>query len=219
MTGPDGTGEDRPFSTVRRRGVLFCILGRSGSGKDTVFRSLIEDASLGLKGVVTYTTRPRREGETDGVEYHFISEKVLAQYRRAGKAVELRRYDTVRGPWYYATVDDGSVDLDTGDYLMIATLDSFRSLSDYFGRENVEPVFLAVEDGILLHRALDREDRQTSPDYEELCRRFLADSDDFRPERLRESGVSRVFRNDSLERCLAEIRAMILSKKSERAVP
>ena len=52
-------------------GKIFYIMGKSASGKDTVYHRLCDDKSLGLHTVTLYTTRPRREGETDGVEYHF----------------------------------------------------------------------------------------------------------------------------------------------------
>ena len=58
-----------------------------------------------------YTTRPIRENETDGVEYHFVTEEKLEELEKAGKVIELRVYDTVQGIWKYFTADDGKMDL------------------------------------------------------------------------------------------------------------
>ena len=54
-------------------GKLFVIIGKSGSGKDSVFNLLKEDKQLNLEPLVLYTTRPMRKNETQGVEHIFIS--------------------------------------------------------------------------------------------------------------------------------------------------
>ena len=51
-----------------------CLIGKSCSGKDTVTKELI---SMGYEKIITYTTRPQRNGEIDGIHYHFISEKLF----------------------------------------------------------------------------------------------------------------------------------------------
>ena len=58
-------------------GKLIYLMGKSSSGKDTVYRELLRDDSLKFKKVVLYTTRPIREGEVDGVQYHFVDEEVF----------------------------------------------------------------------------------------------------------------------------------------------
>ena len=55
-------------------GKIFCIIGKSSSGKDTVYKGLLQRRELGLRRIVPYTTRPRREGERDGEEYYFVSQ-------------------------------------------------------------------------------------------------------------------------------------------------
>jgi Guanylate kinase len=190
-------------------GRLFCLMGKSGSGKDTVFKKLLNDGELTLSPVVSYTTRPRRDSEKDGREYRFITDEELDEYKTAGKIIEMRRYDTVRGVWYYATVDDGQIDLASGDYLTIATLEAYDGLKKRFGGL-VVPLYITVEDGERLTRALGREKKQRSPDYCELCRRFLADQEDFSALRLQEAGVKRAFSNENLADCIAEIKKVIL---------
>jgi guanylate kinase len=191
-------------------GKIFCILGKSGSGKDTVFKEIMGCAELGLRGVVTYTTRPRREGETDGIEYHFITDTELEKYKSNGSLIELRQYDTVRGIWSYCTLDDGQINLDTGNYLMIVTLEAYESLSAFFGAESVVPLYLYVEDGLRLTRALQREMTGIKPDYNEMCRRYLADSSDFSAERLGRCGIEKCYDNGDLDKCVEQIIAEIL---------
>ena len=58
-------------------GKIFCLMGKSSTGKDTIYKRLLEDQELGLQRIVPYTTRPIREGEQEGVEYHFVSEETL----------------------------------------------------------------------------------------------------------------------------------------------
>lgn len=89
---------------------LFCIMGKSASGKDTIFKRLVKDRELDLKTVVSYTTRPMREGEREGVEYHFVSPQMLRDFREEGRVIECRDYHTVHGLWSYFMVDDGQID-------------------------------------------------------------------------------------------------------------
>lgn len=193
-------------------GKLFCLIGKSGSGKDTIFKKLLEDRELVLSPVVTYTTRPKRDSETDGVEYNFVKKEDIMRFQEAGKIIELRKYNTVHGVWYYCTVDDGKINLQNGDYLTIATLEGFAGLKRRFGDDAV-PLYINVEDGERLSRALSRERSQRFPDYNELCRRFLADSEDFSEKRLRAAGITRQFENDNIERCVLEIKQFIKSLK------
>ena len=179
-------------------GKIFYVMGKSASGKDTIYKKLLERFP-GLKTVVTYTTRPIRDGETEGVEYHFTSVPQLEQMKTEGRVIESRTYETVFGPWCYCTVNDGQIDLDRHDYLMIGTLESYRKTRDYFGCGKLVPLYVEVEDGERLSRALERERQQNNPKYAELCRRFLADEEDFCEEKLREAGIERRYENKIME--------------------
>lgn len=178
-------------------------MGKSASGKDTIFKT-IQEKMPQLKTIVIYTTRPIREGETEGIEYHFVSEKELEEFQKSGKVIELRAYDTIHGIWNYFTVDDGQFSQDCS-YLTIGTLESYRAMKSYFGSEKVIPIFIEVEDGIRLERALKREQMQKQPKYEELCRRFLADAKDFSEDNLRTLGITFRFVNENMDKCVQEI--------------
>ena len=118
---------------------------------------------------------------------------------------EARAYHTVHGIWTYFTADDGQVDLSEGNYLGIGTLESYQKLKQYYGEEHVIPVYIEVEDGERLQRALLREREQEKPKYEEMCRRFLADQEDFSEENIREAGIKLRFANENLELCVENI--------------
>ena len=185
-------------------GKIYYMMGKSSSGKDTLFKE-VKKALPWLQTITLYTTRPIREGERDGVEYFFVSEDTLNAYENQGKVIEQRAYDTVHGIWKYATVDDGQINLDTSDYLVIGTLQSYERMQKFYGPDKRAPIYIEVEDGERLARALAREREQKTPKYAELCRRFLADTKDFAEENLKSLGIQKRFVNDNRTRCLEEI--------------
>lgn len=189
-------------------GNIFYVMGKSATGKDTIFKLLLERRKK-LKTIVPYTTRPIRAGETDGVEYFFVTEKGLGRLREEGKVIEERTYQTVLGPWSYFTVNDGQFDQEDSDYLMIGTLESYEKMRQYFGKEKLIPVYVEAEDGIRLERAVNREKFQKEPRFAEVCRRYLADEQDFCEENLISCGICTRYKNSDLDACLEDILAMM----------
>ena len=189
-------------------GRIFCLMGKSAVGKDTIFKVLQEDFPQ-IKSVIMYTTRPIRENEKNGQEYFFVDREERRRLEAEGKVIECRTYQTIAGPWDYFTVDDGQIDLSAADYLLIGTLVSYQALREYFGEEAIVPVYLEVEDGLRLARALERERRQEKPKYAEMCRRFLADEEDFSEENLIKSGITERFGNEDFTECLNKIQRYI----------
>lgn len=184
---------------------LFVLMGKSAIGKDTIYKELLNNKSLDLKEIVIYTTRPIRDGEKDGVEYLFVSNDELEELKNQDKIIEIRQYNTVGGLWSYFTVNDGQIDLDSYNSLIIGTLESYEQIRNYFGDDKVYPIYIEVDDGIRLQRALDRERQQKSPQYAEMCRRFLADEEDFKEENLKRLGISKRYNNLTLDKCIDEI--------------
>ena len=133
------------------------------------------------------------------MEYHFVNEEDLEQFQKNGKVIELRAYHTVQGIWKYFTVDDENLDLENFSYLAIGTLVSYEKMKQYFGSGLLLPIYIEVADEVRLERALIREKKQERPDYNELCRRFLADSEDFSEQNLRAAGIDRRFQNNGTE--------------------
>ena len=190
-------------------GNIYCLMGKSASGKDTIYNRLLAMEKLHLRRVVPYTTRPMRSGETDGQTYFFCTEQQVEEFEAAGKIIELRAYHTVYGIWKYFTADDGQICLTESDYLMIGTLEAYEQIRDYFGAEKVCPVYVEVDDGLRLQRALDRERAQDQPKYAEMCRRFLADEEDFSEENLEKAGITKRFYNTDLDQVTQEIASYI----------
>lgn len=191
-------------------GKIYCIMGKSSSGKDTIYKMLLEDAELSVKTIVPYTTRPMRAGEREGTEYYFCDEKRLKELEDSGKIIELRAYDTVHGIWKYFTVDDHQMVDESQNYLLIGTLESYLKIRDYFGKERVIPIYIEVEDGLRLQRALERERSQAEPRYEEMCRRFLADAVDFSEEKLKAADITKRFVNWDLKETKQNIKDFML---------
>ena len=128
-------------------GKIFYIMGKSASGKDSIYSVLSEKEELKLQKLVLYTTRPIREGEKEGREYFFTDETKLREFEEQGKLIEARAYQTVHGVWTYFTADDGQVKEDKGNYLGIGTLESYRKMKEYYGEKVMCPVYIQVEDG------------------------------------------------------------------------
>lgn len=187
---------------------LIYIIGKSSSGKDTIYKILKE--KINVNTYVMYTTRPMRDGEIDGVTYHFISNEEMKNYineKKEYKVIETRTYQTIHGPWTYTTIDDYQFKTDK-DILMLGTLESYVQTKKYFENSDMVkllPVYIEVPDNIRLRRALDREEQQVKPKYLEMCRRFIADSEDFSESNIENAGIHRRFQNINLDECVDNI--------------
>lgn len=179
-------------------GKIVVIIGKSSSGKDTIYNEIKNDNELKLKTIVPYTTRPIRDGETEGVEYHFVSVDEFNKFNLQGKVVEYRVYHTAHGDWTYFTVKD-DINLADSSYVVIGTLESYEAFKDYFGEDKLVPIYIEVDDGIRLERALKRELCKDNRRFKEMCRRFLADCDDFAEEKIEKAGIDSVHRIENIE--------------------
>ncbi len=190
---------------------LFYLMGKSASGKDTLYRMLLSDPSLALSPFVIYTTRPMRDHEKEGREYHFTDEEGLSGFLKDGKVIEKRTYLTVKGPWHYFTVDDGAMEAgEGGDLLGIGTPESYVKIRDHYGPERVIPLYVDVPDEIRRERALEREMQQEVPQLAEMERRFAADEIDFSPEKLKAAGITQAYDNSgAAEATLEELKKVI----------
>lgn len=190
-------------------GKIVCLMGKSSSGKDTIYKKLLEQKQIQLQTIVPYTTRPIRDGEKEGVEYHFTDEEGYQKLLGQGSIIEARAYNTCYGIWRYFTVADEMIKLEGNSYILIGTLEAFSQIQKFYGVDKVVPVMIELDDGVRLQRALDREKVQDHPKYEEMCRRFLADAEDFSEEKMQLAGIRKRFNNDELDRCLKEIVAYL----------
>lgn len=185
-------------------GKIFYIIGKSSVGKDTIYKEVLEKIGT-LKQICLYTTRPKRSNEKEGKEYHFTDEDGFINFQNNNLIIEERSYNTIHGLWRYFTVNDEQFENKDNNYLIEGVLQSFVSTKEYFGNENVIPIYIEVSDEVRLQRALNRERKQENPKYAELCRRFLSDSEDFAEDKIIAAGIEKRFVNDKLDRCINEI--------------
>lgn len=189
-------------------GKIILFMGPSSSGKDTIKRRLIKENKFALKEMIMSTTRPMRTGEVEGREYYFKTVDEMLELEKNGKIIEKRTYETAYGPWYYFTTSS-SIDLDNYNYVGSNTLEGLDQFVKFYGIENIISLLIKVDDGIRLQRALDREKMEESPKYQELCRRFLADSIDFSEENINKRPITSIINNNSLDNTMEEVEKVL----------
>ncbi len=161
---------------------IFCIVGKSSTGKDTLYKRIMEEDGGRLVPVIPCTTRPMRVYEKNGVDYHFFSVEEMEALEARGEVIEKRQYLTTQGIWNYFTLKFEVEE--NKDYILITTLEGATKIMEHYGSDLVHLVYLYVDDKVRLMRYIEREAKQPKPDYSEVCRRFLADQKDFSEENL-----------------------------------
>ena len=148
--------------------MIYAIVGQTLGGKSTLVRDLV--TATGIKQVITYTTRPMREGERDGVDYHFITSEEMDSGRYFGR----RDFYTVYRdePYSYAMNKDDVFPFE--DRIIILDPPGLQALRDEVGYQNVTSVFINAPIDLLLDRAEERGDS-----VDEVHRRLHADRDLF----------------------------------------
>ena len=190
-------------------GKIVLFMGPSSSGKNIIKSRLIKDNKFALKEMIMSTTRPKRTGEVEGREYYFKTVEEMLELEKEGKIIERRTYDTAYGPWHYFTTSS-SIDLENYNYIGDNTLEGLDQFVKFYGIENIISILIKVDDGIRLQRALDREKREKTPKYQELCRRFLADSVDFSEENISKRPItSIIYNNSSLDNTMQEVEKVL----------
>lgn len=146
---------------------ILALFGESGAGKDTLKEIIVSREHL--NNIVNTTTRPIREGEVNGVNYHFIEPVQFAEKVLNGDFIEATEFNN----WFYGT----SITELAKDVVNVGVFNIYGiecMLQD--PRLEVHPVYVKTSDKLRLLRALEREE---SPNCQEICRRFLADKKDF----------------------------------------
>lgn len=193
---------------------LIYIMGKSSSGKDTIYSKIKERVTT--NSYVPYTTRPMRQNEQEGREYFFINKERFNELEKENKVMESRTYKVInkqgeKDLWTYATIDDEQWKK-RGDFLSIGTLESYVCILQYL-KEHPEkdiqilPVYIQISEEERRRRATLREQQQVTPNYEEMERRLAADNKDFSEEKLKEAGITsaQTFENYDLEKCVGQI--------------
>ena len=151
---------------------IFAIVGKTCAGKDTVVKELVKRKNMSV--ATSFTTRPKRINETDGVEYNFISRDSFLQKILDKEVVEFTNYTVANGEtWYYGLTRE---ELEKDDYVLaIVNPVGAKILKRKYG-DKVSVIYITADDKTRLKRYLDRD---TSNNVAECCRRFLADETDF----------------------------------------
>lgn len=178
---------------------IFVIIGKTASGKNTVEKDLLNIFSGRIKRIVPYTTRPMRDGETEGDEYHFVD-----NFDNIQNIIERRSYNTVYGRFEYATVDEG-VNLKDSSYININTLEGLKRIKQYFGEDSVVPVYIDAETKVRTQRYLKRSGTSDAQTIAEIKRRMKDEDTEYTEEALREVGVRIIFDNTDYDYCIYSI--------------
>lgn len=166
---------------------MIVIMGKTASGKTTVVNRLIRD--FGMKQVVTYTTRPKRVGESTGKTYHFVTQEVFKKQIKEGFYAEWKSYDTVDGTWYYGTAKEDILNADDNT-LIILTPSGYKDITAYLGYKP-KSIYICSENRVIQNRLLKRGD-----DNREVARRIAQDNKDFEDVELLADEV--IYNNDMI---------------------
>lgn len=192
---------------------IFCLMGFSSSGKDTILKQVLKDMD-DVKPIISTTTRPMRKGETEGVEYYFIDDTEF--FRRGTDFVEQRIYHTKvkengvekDATWRYGIE---RMELEKDDYLIVI-VDSvgYKELKNYVGNNKIVPIFISAPQEELKARALARGDLEA-----EVDRRLKDDYERFMDFRVRTVYHEVKNTNGRLEEAIKEVENIITKHINE----
>lgn len=138
---------------------MIVLVGESASGKSSIERYMVK--KYGYKNIVSYTTRPPRKGEVDGIDYHFITYEEFNNKIRDGFFAEIGQYNN----WWYGTPAEEC----TEDKIAVLTPSGLRQLKQACV-EGITAFYIRVPRRDRLIQILKRGD-----DIEEAYRRNLSD--------------------------------------------
>lgn len=154
---------------------IICLIGKSGSGKDTIVQKLHVDLNIPI--AISFTSRPMRPGEMQDLTYHFVSDSYFEDNKE--KFIEQRIYKTYGKDgnvefWKYGLTEES---FEEGNNLVIVDVNGYKALREYFGRENVLPFFIHCSDATRLNRLIERGDMNNPL---EVARRMDSDEEAFK---------------------------------------
>lgn len=150
------------------------IIGKQCSGKTTIANKLIEE--MHYKKLTTYTSRPPRDGEIDGADYHFISRENFKEKITDDFFIEWKQYSTVQGVWYYgiSKEDFAKAERSNDNYVLIVTPQGLKDIQ-YATGKTFNAVYIYTNITTIKNRSKKRGDSK-----DEVERRIKADNADFK---------------------------------------
>lgn len=153
--------------------MLIILVGKSLSGKTTIVKRMVDN--YGYTSIIKTTSRPKRSGEVDGVDYHFVSEEDFLQMIYDKEFVDYRKYNTKLGVWFYGISYDEFYKRDKdGKYVIILTPEEYKR----FKKDDLLPsdsmcFYISVSESTITKRLGSRQLK------DEQIRRLEADKKDF----------------------------------------
>lgn len=150
---------------------MVIILGKTCSGKDTIVNKLCNE--YGYKKIITYTTRPMRDGEINGKTYHFITKEEFLEKINNKFFLEYKKYNTTQGEWYYGCSFEDINNADEKSVIILTPM-GYLDLLYFCPAINHKSIYLKVDEDIIKQRLIERGDNK-----EEAERRLINDNKDF----------------------------------------
>ena len=151
--------------------MIYCILGMTGTGKTTLARQVSKKLKIPI--IVSYTSRPMRQGEQEGIDYHYVDNKYFDNNK--DDFIEMREYEVYDGSIWKYGYKKSDFGCQTSDYIVIIETDGFKSFKKYFGRDKIKPILINSQIGDLYLRLEKRGDNQ-----KEIERRINDDMQKFK---------------------------------------
>jgi len=164
---------------------LILLVGESASGKSTIEKQLV---NYGYSKIVSYTTRPMREGEVNGIDYHYISEEDFLYHLKINFFAEY----TVYNGWYYGIAHEDCLD----NSVVVVEPHGFRQLLK-IPNLHIKSFYIQVPERVRLKRMVDRGDNLM-----EVFRRIFSDQGLFQ---FIDKEVDYVVQNIAINDCLQEV--------------
>lgn len=166
---------------------IIAVMGQAGAGKDSFVNAIIKGNYLSLaKPIISCTTRPIRENEQDGVNYHYLTNEEFAEQVVNGEMLEA----TVFNNWCYGTstknLDKNAINLGVFNPEGVEILRGYDNI-------DLIVIYIVADDKVRLLRQLNREEH---PDCNEIVRRFGTDKQDFRETRINSISPDFVIENN-----------------------
>ena len=153
--------------------MILVLTGKSGSGKSTIKDILCRD--MGCKKIITYTSRPKRKGETEN-DYHFVTDEKFFNMMKHKEFTEVKSYHPATGGtwWYGSKITDDQIN-SPDIYIIILTPAGYKDIRRIVPNDRMKCVYLHCTTTILEQRLYNRGDLP-----EEIVRRLNADASDFK---------------------------------------
>lgn len=158
---------------------LITLTGGSATGKDFILKNVLRMIPS-LIPVVSHTTRPMRNGETEGKEYYFIDIATATDMLNNNEFIETRQYNVAVGETWLYGIHKCEIDLESDDtYIAIVDLQGLKKIERYLEENNcrnsLTSIYIDVDYQIRLQRSLQREGKMTNEQVLEVVRRFQDD--------------------------------------------